>query len=319
VTGGAGFIGSHLVRWLLDSGRDVIAVDDMSRGSLQNLNDLKIPLNCLIKADLRDRVQASHVVRDADTVFHLAAKVGSVEYLHGSEMAELEALQDNLLIDVNVIRACLENRIKRIVYTSSVAVYPIKIQQKPDVLLSEDDLQYYDPEGGYGWAKLLGEMQLGWIKTMDIGVARVFNVYGEGEPFDETTHVIPALTQKAIMYPKEDFVVWGSGDQTRCFIYVYDCVDALMRLEEKACNPPMTVNVGSDKSTPIKTIAEKIIDISKKNMHVRFDRSKLVGPLSRAADIRKVKAMLGWEPSTSLDEGLKRTYLWAERRLRSLT
>jgi nucleoside-diphosphate-sugar epimerase len=317
VTGGAGFIGSHLVRKLLDDGRDVVAVDNLSRGSIENLKDLNIPISLLIKADLRDYRQALDAVKGASTVYHLAARVGSVEYLHGSEHAELKALQDNMVIDANVFRACIEAGVKRIVYASSVSVYPIDVQHKPNVVISEDDLRYYNPEGGYGWAKLLGEIQFFWIKNVDVGIARIFTAYGPLEPLDETAHAVPALIRKAIMYPREDFVVWGSGEQTRSFMYVSDCVEALLKLEEKASNPPLIVNIGSDKPTPIRVLAEKIVVMSGKSIEIKYDPLKPVGPLSRTADITKARKLLGWRPKISLEDGLRRTYTWAEKKLRS--
>ena len=317
VTGGAGFIGSHLVRKLLDDGRDVVAVDNLSRGSIENLKDLNIPISLLIKADLRDYRQALDAVKGASTVYHLAARVGSVEYLHGSEYAELKALQDNMVIDANVFKACIEAGVKRVVYASSVSVYPIDVQHKPNVVISEDDLRYYNPEGGYGWAKLVGEIQLSWMKNVDVGIARIFTAYGPLEPLDETAHAVPALIRKAIMYPREDFVVWGSGEQTRSFMYVSDCVEALLKLEEKASNPPLIVNIGSDKPTPIRVLAEKIVEISGKSIEIKYDPSKLVGPLSRTADITKARKLLGWRPKVSLEDGLRHTYAWAEKKLRS--
>jgi len=315
VTGGAGFIGSHLVRRLVDEGRDVVVADDFSRGSVRNLLDLGVRIECP-KIDLRDYGRALGVVEGADVVYHLAARVGSVEYLHGSELAELRVLQDNLVIDANVFRACMEAGVKKVIYASSVSVYPIDLQQRSGVVLSEDDLSYYNPEGGYGWSKLIGEMQLGWIKGVDMAIARIFNVYGPCQPLDETAHVVPALVHKAIMYPKRDFIVWGSGDQSRCFLYVSDCVEALLRLEGKACNPPIIVNVGSDEEVLIRTIAEKIVKISGKSIEVKYDLTKPVGPASRTADVRRAKTLPGWGPMVGLDDGLRRTYTWVEERLK---
>jgi nucleoside-diphosphate-sugar epimerase len=266
VTGGAGFIGCHLVKRLLDEGRDILVVDNFSRGSFENLRDVGAEKVKYVKADLRDYDQALAAIEGAETVYHLAAVVGSVEYLHGSEIAELRALQDNVVIDANVFRACLQHKVRKIVYASSVSVYPIDMQQKLDVVLSEEDLRYYNPEGGYGWSKLLGETQLSWMKNIDVGIARIFTVYGPGEPLDETAHAVPALIRKAIRYPEEDFVVWGNGEQTRSFMYISDCVEALVRLEEKASSPPLIVNIGSDKPTPIRVLAEKIVEISGKNI-----------------------------------------------------
>lgn len=316
VTGGAGFIGCHLVKRLLDEGRDVLVVDNFSRGSLENLKDVGANDVKYVKADLRDYSQASASVKDAEIVYHLAAVVGSVEYLHGGEAAELRALQNNLVIDANVFRACIQHNVKKIIYASSVSVYPIDLQQKLGVILSEDDLKYCNPEGGYGWAKLIGEIALSWMKDIDIGIARIFTAYGPGEPLDETAHAVPALIRKAIMYPKEDFVVWGSGEQTRSFLYVSDCVEALLKLEEKASNPPLIVNVGSDEPTPIRVLAENIVKISGKHIPIKFDPSKPVGPLSRTADITKARKVLGWSNRVSLEEGLKNTYMWAERKIR---
>lgn len=314
VTGGAGFIGSHLAKKLLDEGRQVVLADDLSRGDTLNLSDLGIQIGCE-NIDLREYDRVIQLIEGADTVFHLAARVGGVEYLHGSGMDELIALQTNLVIDANVFKACLEKKVRKLIYASSISVYPIGRQHSRDVILSEDDIQYINPEGGYGWAKLMAEIQLGWMKDINIGIARIFNIYGENGAAGESAQVVPALIQKAILYPKQEFKVWGDGEQTRDFLYVADCVEALLRLEEKATNPPIIVNIGSGKAIPIKTIAQKIARISGKNPEVKYDITRPIGPLSRTADITKAKKMLEWQPKTSLDEGLKRTYSWTERRL----
>ena len=147
VTGGAGFIGSHLVRRLLDEGREVMVADDLSMGSVQNLLDLGIEpsdvgLGTLDSAvDLRDFNRTAKAVKDADVVYHLAARIGSIDYLHGSDIHEMEALQTNLVIDANVLRACRENDVSKLVYASSVAVYPVNLQQRFDVSFSEDGLE----------------------------------------------------------------------------------------------------------------------------------------------------------------------------------
>jgi nucleoside-diphosphate-sugar epimerase len=220
------------------------------------------------------------------------------------------------MIDVNVLKACQERAVRKVIYTSSVSVYPIDTQQRHGVVLAEEDLRTNNPEGGYGWAKLLGEMQLGLMTDTDVGIARIFNVYGEGEPLDETAHVIAALVRKAVLYPKQEFTVWGDGSQSRCLLYVLDCVDALMKLEEKASRPqPLVVNLGSDRAVSVKEMAEKIVRVSGKNIVPRYDTTKPVGPLSRTADISRARKLLGWKPSLTLDEGLQRTYTWAEKRL----
>lgn len=325
VTGGAGFIGSHLVRALLDQGREVVIADDFSRGNRLNLSDLDIRADWQ-EVDLRDFAQALEVTKGAETVFHLAARVGSLDWLHGSDMAELEALQTNLLIDTNTFRACVQNQVRKIIYASSVSVYPIHLQNRHDVVFTEDDClipaneseaSVINPEGGYGWAKFLGEIQLSWMKGVEIGIARIFNIYGENGELDKSSHVVLSLIRKAIRYPDEEFIVWGDGRQSRDFLYVSDVVDALLRLEEKASNPPVVVNLGADKAVSIGVLAEKIVELSGKNMAIEYDTGKPVGPISRTANIAKARALLGWQPKVSLEEGLRRTYAWAVKRLRS--
>lgn len=313
VTGGAGFIGSHLVKRLLDDGSEVSVVDDLSRGCLANLSDLGVNVD-VDRTDLRDYDKTVRALKSADVVFHLAARVGSVDYLHGSSLAELEAFQDNVRIDANVFRACMKWGVGKIIFASSVSVYPIDKQTKHGAVFSEEDLTYYAPDGGYGWAKLLGEYQLKLIEDIKISIARIFNIYGPCSAIDETAQVIPALMKKAIRYPKEDFIVWGDGDATRDFTYVSDCADALMLLEEKASNPPLTVNVGSDKPVSIGELAGKIVRVSKKGMNIRYDESKPVGTISRTANIGRI-SKLGWKPKVDLNEGLRLTYGWLKKRI----
>jgi GDP-D-mannose 3',5'-epimerase len=315
VTGGAGFIGSHLVKRLLDSGREVVIIDDFSMGSRFNLDDLGISPE-IRKVDARDYGPVRDIVEGAGTVFHLAARVGSINYLHGSNHHELRALQANLATDANVFRACLESRVRKLVYASSSAVYPIDMQQRDGVVLSPESLEYYNPEGGYGWSKLLGEMQLGWMPSLAIGIARIFNCYGENMHLGENTHAIPDLIRKAIRYPAEDFVVWGNGRQSRDFLYVSDCVAALLELERKAGTPPVIVNVGSGRPVTVASIAKNITRISGKKMTIIYDPNRPVGPVSRTADISQTKTRLGWEPEVDFYEGLSRTYAWVEARLK---
>jgi len=337
VTGGTGFIGSNLVKRLIEEGREVTVASSFSQGDDDNLLNLGIRVECQ-KVDLRDYSQALETVDGAQTVFHLAARIGNLEYLHGTNMAELAALQMNLLIDANVFRACLERKVKKIVYASSVAVYPMDKQYSPGVVFSESDLDLkaltsctqptqqttvtanyrlptVNPDGGYGWAKLIGELQLNWMEGIDIGIARIFNIYGENEPLGERAHAVGDLIRKAILYPNEEFIVWGSGEQTRDFLYVSDCVDALLRLEKGASNPPITVNIGSGETVSIGTIAEKAVELSGKNIKIAYDSARSVGPISRTADIARARALLNWQPKVSLDDGLRRTYVWIQKRL----
>jgi GDP-D-mannose 3', 5'-epimerase len=317
VTGGAGFLGSHIVRRLADDGRDVSIIDDFSSGSLRNLSDVGVRRRCLV-GDLRDYRFARRSLRGADTVFHFAAEVGSVSYLHGSNARELAALQSNLIIDANVLKACLENGVRAVIYASSVSVYPFDEQLGSHTQFREEDSERkVNPEGGYGWAKYIAEKQLSLMPEVSYGVARIFHAYGKNiylKP--DRSQVIASLIRKAVRYPAEDFVVWGDGRQRRCFVYVDDALDALMRLEKHVLERgSLTVNVGSTEETTVRDLAERIIRLSKKDIRPRFDESKLTGALNRMPNLDRAKRVLGWSPTTSFSKGLKETFEWAERRL----
>src|SRR5208337_601790 len=149
VTGGAGFLGSHIVKRLVDDGREVTIIDDFSSGSIQNLVDLGIRQKCSL-GDLRNYQFAKESLRKAETVFHFAAEVGSVNYLHGSNARELAALQSNLVIDANVFKACFENGVQTVIFASSVSVYPFDEQLGSHVQFREEDSERrVNPEGGY--------------------------------------------------------------------------------------------------------------------------------------------------------------------------
>jgi GDP-D-mannose 3',5'-epimerase len=326
VTGGTGFIGSHLVKKLVCDGREVTATSNSPPDEDDNLTDIEVQTK-RCQVDLRNFNDTLEVIEGAESVFHLAAHVGSLSYLHGSQEAELSTLQSNLLIDTNVFRACLETGVRRIIYASSCAIYPMHKQLAADAVFTEGEVELthsfsphfnavtINPDGGYGWSKFMGELQLNWMKDVDISVARLFNIYGENEHIGDKAHAIGDLTRRAIINPEGDFIVYGDGKQSRDFLYISDCVDALLMLEEKAGNPPLTVNIGSGKTVSIDALAQKIVEISGKKFNLVFDTSRPVGAVSRTADISMARSSIGWAPVINLEEGLKRTYAWAESKL----
>jgi nucleoside-diphosphate-sugar epimerase len=318
VTGGAGFIGSHIAKRLQEGGGSVKIIDDYSSGSEQNLSDLGVREKVVV-GDLREYDFARDSLKDIDTVFHFAAEVGSVQYLHGSAEGELHALQANLSIDTNVFRACIENGISKIVYASSVSVYPKHLQMTQSSPFKEEDSAVVEPEGGYGWSKYVAEKQLEMITGAKTGVGRIFHAYGKNiylKP--DKSQVIASLVRKAIDFPEEGFVVWGDGSQKRCFVYIDDVIDALFLLSDYVGkNGKLTINIGNVEETSISDLASKIIRISKKEIPLNFDPSKPTGVIQRKPSLEKIKKTLGWSPKTKLDEGLSVTYDWASERLKT--
>jgi len=317
VTGGAGFLGSHVARRLIDEGQEISIIDDMSAGSIQNLRDVGVKER-VTRGDLKDYGFAKRSLKGAETVFHFAAEVGSVEYLHGSRSRELAALLANVTIDANVFRACAENGVRSIIYASSVSVYPFDRQLGEKVKFREEDAEEkVNPEGGYGWSKYLAEKELSYMTDVHVGIARIFHAYGKNiyvKP--DRSQVIASLMRKAIRYPKEDFVVWGSGLQRRCFVYVDDVMDALFALlrhvEKKGS---LTVNVGSTEEVTVLELAELIIGLSGKEIEPKLDPSRPSGALNRMPDLSRVKRTLGWKPNTPFSKGLSKTFDWAVTRV----
>jgi nucleoside-diphosphate-sugar epimerase len=317
VTGGAGFLGSHISSRLIREGNEVAIIDDFSSGSIQNLRDVGVSQKVL-KGDLKSYDFARQSIHRAETVFHFAAEVGSVDYLHGSKSRELATMQNNLVIDTNVFRACLEARVSSIVYASSVSVYPIDLQQGQRVQFREQDSEArVNPEGGYGWSKYLAEKQLSYMPEVASGVARIFHAYGKNIYLrPDKSQVVASLMRKAIGYPKEDFVVWGDGLQRRCFVYVDDVLDALwMLLKHVQKKGSLTVNVGSTEEYTIMELAKLIIGISGKKIPMKLDPFKPTGALNRMPDLAFVFSTLGWRPETPFNRGLKTTYDWAKGRV----
>jgi nucleoside-diphosphate-sugar epimerase len=245
VTGGAGFIGSHLVDGLLQRNADVRVVDDLSRGKLENIAHCKDRIE-FVKGDLMNPETALSALTDVEMCFHLAAVVGGVEFM----MSNPAEILKNVSIDYNVINACHKMSIDRLLYTSSACTYPVDLQTAENLppLKEEDVLSNgAKPDSDYGWTKLFGEIQCQAYHRsygMKIAVVRPFNPYGPRESFDpKDSHVIPALIRRAV-HRENPFVVWGDGTQARAFEYVEDLVEGFILAIEKEVNAD-AINVGS--------------------------------------------------------------------------
>ena len=313
VTGAAGFIGSHLSKRLEDEGHNLILIDDYSRGKDSYLEDLSVKTKCLY-ADLRNQYEVV-LFKDVDTVYHCACRIGGNQFLHGSNENELMALHDNLAIDNTVFKGCMKYNIKKIIYTSSISVYNTSAQNSPNAMFSEQDLekQPLEPEGGYGWAKYIGEMQLK-LMSSKYGIARIFKSYGPCDDYsEESGQVVCSLMRKAINYPKEPFVVWGDGSVSRCLVYIDDLIDALLKIDKHLNKNNLIINIGGKRPIPIKELTESIVSISGKEIKINYDKSKPEGVRSRIPVLTKAKIELNWEPTTSLEEGLRKTYRWMKK------
>ena len=310
VTGGAGFIGSHLVDELLRLGAKVRVVDDLSRGKRENIAHFFDQIE-FQKGDLAEKSFAIEALRDIDICFHLAAVVGGVEFMN-SHPAEISK---NLSIDRNVIDGCRLMDTERLLYTSTACTYPTSLQEEVDVpaLKEEDAFRHgVKPDSFYGWTKIVGEVTCQAYHDaygMKISIVRPFNPYGPRDYFDpDSSHVIPALIRRALRRERP-FVVWGDGEQSRAFQYVTDVVRAFPLTIEKLPNAE-PVNLGTYDDIRIRDLAEMILRIMKYNTPIVFDKRKPQGVRSRKADVSKARNLLGWVPEVTLEDGLRRTVDW---------
>jgi len=318
VTGGASFIGGHLVELLLDLGSYVYVVDNFSSGSMENLKNVQDnPRLQIIKLDLEyddfSRILDVFKKSEADILFHLAAVHGGRGYIstHPFDVTSI------LAIDHRTYEAALNAGIEKVIYASSACVYPPSYQRHGSNIdkLSEDlvdikDLnKFFSADEEYGFSKLMGEIQLHALYKqykIKCGIARFVTVYG---PRENETHAIIALIYKALN-KQDPYEIWGTGQQSRDFTFVYDIVRGFVMIAEKIndCTP---INLGTGKKYKIIEVANMIFDIiGWRPKEIKLDTSKPVGVEERALDISKAKELLGWEPLYDLYEGLKITIEW---------
>lgn len=308
VTGGASFIGSHLVDALLERGVAVRVVDDLSSGKLSNIQKhLDSDRIEFMQADLREPRVAQRAVEGVDVVFHLAADHGGRGYvdLHQAACAT------NLALDGIVFLACRKAGVEKIVYASSGCVYPNFLQNDPneEVYLTEDLVKPpYDADNLYGWAKLMGELTLkAYSKEWGMKTAscRYFTVYGER---GVENHAVIAMIARAFI-KRDPFVVWGTGEQIRNWTYVGDIVRGTILASEKI-DDGTAINLGTMERTRVIDAVKEVLRYTGHNAKIELHPEMPTGPLNRVADNYLAKKLLGWEPKVKFMNGLHRTIDW---------
>lgn len=324
ITGGAGFIGSHLVNYLIKKGHRITILDNLERGSLDN-----IPISSsivkstedwvthdsdnlnFVNCDLRSYESFKKFFKNQNIVIHLASKVGGI----GTYLSKpYEILSSNICIDSNVLKAVLENKIKKYFYASSAHVYPKELQASSDALpMAEDKAYPANPELTYGWAKLMGEKAIEsslkenpWLQA---SIARFIGIYGPNQDFNfETGSVIPVFCHRALRYPDVEFKAWGTGKETRSYCYINDTLECIEKMinQNKSLTGPY--NVGSEIRISISEIANLVKEISGKDIEVEWDSSKETVIWGQVCDCSLVEKELSWKASTKLKQGLKSVY-----------
>ncbi len=322
ITGCAGMIGSYLTSELLSTypakdGHEIIGIDNLSRGKLSNLQEacgnLFKDIN-FIKADLTifDEHWAGQF-QNCDLIIHLADIVAGIGYVFSNESY---IFRTNLLINSNITKAIYEYKPKRYVYVGTACSFPKDLQLSTfSTPLKEENQFPASPESGYGWSKLMGEIEAGYLSKegiTDTVVLSLHNVYGNYCDYSQSTsQVIPSLCRKAILCTKGDKLleIWGNGQQGRAFVHVKDVVKAIKLAFNKGTNKGV-IQIGPDRCTTINELAEVIINNIDKNIKIKYDKTKPIGDIGRCANFNKANDLLGWEPSVSLNEGISDLIKW---------
>jgi nucleoside-diphosphate-sugar epimerase len=315
VTGGGGFIGSHLARYLYLQGNFVRAVDikfdDYIKENYCNEKlkvDLRIWENCLV------------ATKGIDKVYNLAANMGGIGFITS---VGAEVMHDNVLINTYMLEAARQNKVKRYLYTSSACVYPTYRQTDPKIKgLKEEDAYPAEPDNFYGWEKLYTEKLCEAYQRdhcMDIRVLRYHNVYGPEGTYKGGREKSPAAVCRKVAeaHNPGTITIWGDGKQTRSYCYIDDAVKGTIALMESDYNKP--INIGSDRLVTIDELADIIIKTSGKKITKKYDPTAPQGVRGRNADLSLIKKVLNWKPQTTLEEGLEKTYKWIEIKVKEDT
>ena len=303
VTGGAGFVGSHLVDSLVKHGFEVIVLDNLFSGKLENLKHVDKRNFCLVKGDVRSKADLRKVLKNVDFVFHLAAIVSvplSIE-------KPLFVNEVNVNGTLNVLEESLRAGVKRLIYASSCAVYgePINVPI--------DENHPTRPLSPYGVSKLAAEhycrvfYEVYGLETVCL---RFFNIYGPRQSSGPYAGVISKFIS-SLKHGKPP-IIFGDGKQTRDFVYIEDVVDAcLLSLESKGCVGEF-INIGSGVETSISDLAEILIELfGLLDVKPKYAQPR-TGDIRRScASLNKAKRLLGYQPKISLIEGLKRVIEYA--------
>lgn len=314
VLGAGGFIGGHLSRELQSQGFWVRGADlKFNEYQSGDLDDFAI-------GDLREQAFVRSIIDQSfDEVYQLAADMGGAGYIFTGEN-DAEVMYNSGLINLNVLRACLNRNINNVFYSSSACMYPLHNQLDPDnPICSEDSAYPANPDSEYGWEKLFSErlyLSFNRNHNMNCCVARYHNIFGPMGTWNGGKEKAPAAICRkvAIAENNSEIEIWGNGNQTRSFMYIDECVEASIRLMRSKFRGP--VNIGSDEMISINDLARMVIEISNKNLSIKNIEGP-IGVMGRVSDNRLIRTELNWAPSMSLREGIARTYPWIKSQTES--
>ncbi|WP_327119136.1 NAD-dependent epimerase/dehydratase family protein [Nocardia sp. NBC_01730] len=308
VAGGGGFIGGHLVARLLADGYHVSSVD------IKPLDEwFQVHTGAENRvADLSSLAEARAAVAGADVVYNLAADMGGIGFIENFKAQCMLSV----LINTHLLLASRAAGIQRYFYASSACIYPAGRQDSPEVVPLAEQMAYPAmPEDGYGWEKLFSERMCRHFTedfALPTRVARFHNVYGPHGTWRGGREKAPAAicrkVAEAILLDNSTIDIWGDGLQTRSFMYIEDCVEGIVRIMNSDIDEPL--NLGSSELVTIRQLVDIVSGIAGLQPNCRYQLDAPQGVRGRNSDNTLIRARLGWEPTTSLVDGLAETYAW---------
>ena len=305
VLGAGGFIGGHLVTKLKNLGYWVRGVD------IKYHEFKKTDADEFIIADLRNYESVNLVIDNTiDEVYQLAADMGGAEFVFSGEN-DSDIMHNSALINLHVCDICVKKNIKKVFYSSSACMYPEHNQLDPNNPNCEESSAYpANPDSEYGWEKLFSErlyLAYNRNKGLDVRIARFHNIFGPYGTWNGGREKAPAALCRKVLTSDGSIEIFGSGNQTRSFLYIDECVEGVLRLMESDFIGP--VNIGSDEMVTINELVDLVSSIENK----KLEKIHIDGPLGvagRNSDNNLIYEKLGWKPNMKLIEGLKKTYEW---------
>lgn len=309
VCGAGGFIGSHLVKRLKKEGYWVRGVD------------LKYPefspsaADEFVIGDLRDQGVCRDITdRSFDELYQLAADMGGAGYIFTGDH-DADVMHNSATINLNLVERCRLKGIKKVFYSSSACMYPAYNQENPDnPKCSEDSAYPAAPDSEYGWEKLFSErLYLAYQRNygLEVRIARFHNIFGPEGTWKGGKEKAPAAICRKVAEapPNGDIQIWGDGKQTRSFLYIDECIEAVRKLVASDFMGP--VNIGSEEMVTINKLVEIVTGIAGKQLTVKHVTGP-TGVRGRNSDNGLIRKKLGWAPSAALRDGLTLTYTWIQ-------
>jgi GDP-D-mannose 3',5'-epimerase len=315
VAGAGGFIGGHLSASLRNDGFEVICVDIKPLELWFQYDETK--LNYTL--DLKELNNCENVTREVDFVFNMACNMGGMGFIENNK-AECML---SVLINTNLLRSCVKNKVKKYFFSSSACVYNSKKQSNTFIAgLKEIDAYPADPEDGYGWEKLFSERMCRHFSE-DFGlqtrIVRYHNVYGPLGTYDGGREKAPAAICRKIALAKinniNEIEVWGDGKQTRSFMYIDDCIKGTKMIFNS--NYKDVYNLGSNEQVSINQMIEIVEKIANFKVKKKYLLDKPKGVRGRSSDNTKIINDFNWSPNIKLIDGLEKTYNWIFNQIKS--